>query len=478
MDNYNLSKVNEPVIVDRISTFAYQAVLNIQQQQPELLNEKYRKVKWQDAKNQTLFLNKLKKEIGTAEDRKTLILKLRKFLQIILTNDFFQTNEFKLLIGEVRQLIQPTLLLDIPAARQEPKQPELTTSPVPNIAYPAQSSIAILLLDAENLQLDVETEKFLAGICTYPIQIKVAFANWRSMGKQDLEFHGRGYELIHVPPGKDSADFKMATVGSSIFVHYPNAREVLVCSSDNGLTHLCNTLQTHGLTVYRVRKQGDKIIAFNIKTAQTQSYSLKPVPEIPSIAELISQLADLIKTEQERTGLHWIKISRIVSLFHSKYNLVLSQVIATHLPGKKSKDIFLDRPDFFVVHQPSNESPVYVSLFDFKSSDKIESKITLQPNDSTSKVGIQTLSDINSAENLEKALFTLLDELTNKSAGNPIYLEVIGTEFHKQYGQSINTVIKDNLKLNGSLLKVLQSFPSFKLHKKKGKWQVAIAQHE
>lgn len=56
----------------------------------------------------------------------------------------------------------------------------------------ASKAIAILLLDAENLQLDVQTEKFLSGICHYPIQIKIAFANWRSLGKLDVDFHSRG----------------------------------------------------------------------------------------------------------------------------------------------------------------------------------------------------------------------------------------------------------------------------------------------
>ena len=35
--------------------------------------------------------------------------------------------------------------------------------------------IAILLLDAENLKLDINAEKFLAGLCNYPLQVKIAF---------------------------------------------------------------------------------------------------------------------------------------------------------------------------------------------------------------------------------------------------------------------------------------------------------------
>ena len=53
--------------------------------------------------------------------------------------------------------------------------------------------IAILLLDAENLKLKVNTEQFLAGLCGYPLQVKIAFANWKnsSIGRLDAEFYDR-----------------------------------------------------------------------------------------------------------------------------------------------------------------------------------------------------------------------------------------------------------------------------------------------
>jgi hypothetical protein len=53
--------------------------------------------------------------------------------------------------------------------------------------------IAILLLDAENLKLKVNTEQFLAGLCGYPLQVKIAFANWKNprIGKFDAELYDR-----------------------------------------------------------------------------------------------------------------------------------------------------------------------------------------------------------------------------------------------------------------------------------------------
>lgn len=466
-DNSNLPKVNESAIVDKIAKFVYQFIIDIQQQQPELLNERYRRINWQEIKNQSLFLDKLKAEINWARDGKTLIVHLKKFLQFLLIPDFFESPNFKALLTKLRHLIET-----------ETKESDRTQESLSEIkaesrisAPATDASIAILLLDAENLQLDAETEKFLASICTYPIQIKIAFANWRSLGKQDLEFHGRGYELIHVPQGKDSADFKMSTVGSSIFVHYPTAKEVLVCSSDNGLTHLCNTLQTHGLTVYRIRKQGDNITVLNSKTGESKTHSLKPIPEIPSIPQLIAQLKGLIKAEQKRTGVQWIKLSRVSNLYQTKYNLTITQVVSTHLPEKKTREIFSDYPTDFVLHQLPNQSNLYVTVFDVPQTKKAESKEEQQLEDSQKDRSLA----INSLEDLERVLVELVRELSASSPNSPIYLEAIGTEFNKKYGQPINTTIKDNLKLNGSLLKILQSFKSFQLEQKKNKWLVAIA---
>ncbi|MCL1463768.1 NYN domain-containing protein [Argonema galeatum] len=477
----NLPNVNESAIIDKISTCVYQAFLDLHQHQPEWLNEKYKKVNWRDAKSQSIFLGRLKEEIDNATDQKVLLLKVRKFLQILLVRSFFEATEFKSLMVKLRQITQQEIVSPSEEISIDKKPtaksaiPEILTSAEPVAESVAQSnSIAILLLDAENLQLDLETEKFLAGICKYPIQIKVAFANWRSMGKQDLEFHGRSYELIHVPPGKDSADFKMATVGSSIFVHYPTAKEVLVCSSDNGLTHLYNTLQTHGLTVYRVRKQGDFITVLNSKTSEIKKHSLKPLPAIPSLTQSIAQLKDLIKDEQQRTGLQWIKLSKVANLFQTKYNLTISQVVLTHLPGKKSRDIFNEYPTDFVVHQPSSQSPPYVSLFDTPQANKAESKGEEQQEQGEPINNISPT--ITSSADLEKVLLMLVNELTVNSPEISVYLEVIGTEFSKKYGYSINAIIKDNLKLNGNLLKFLQYSTSFKVEQKKGKWQVAIAQ--
>jgi hypothetical protein len=92
---------------------------------------------------------------------------------------------------------------------------ESTTLKTNNIAS-TQAGVAVLLLDAENLQINSETEKFLNSVCQYPIQVKVAFANWCRKGKLDAELHTRNYDLIHVPSGRWKDD-NVWLVDSSTF---------------------------------------------------------------------------------------------------------------------------------------------------------------------------------------------------------------------------------------------------------------------
>jgi hypothetical protein len=451
-----LLSVTHSAVSDRISIYIYEAVLEMQRQHPEWLKEKYRKVAWKDDRYRSIFIDKLKQELLNASDQKAQLLKVRKFLQLLLEPSFFDSAEFRVLIKNLHQIVF---------------QPETLSNGGENLDSKSPGAIAILLLDAENLQLDVETEKFLEKICTYPIQIKIAFANWRSMGRKDAEFHERHYELIHVPPGKDSADLKMATVGSSIFVHYPNGKEVLVCSSDNAIIHLCTTLQTHGLTVYRVRKQKDAIAVFNSKTGETQTHSLKPIPEMPSVEEFIARLKQLIKAEQLRTGSQWLKLSRISNLFQSKYHLTITQVVATHFPGKRTRDIFFEYPSEFVAHQVGEQSQLYITLFEMSESPGHNS------NGSTSELDSQNniVTSISSQSELEAALVNILKNLTAKSSKSAISMSSLGSEFHKQYGKTISNTL-DELNLNGNFPKFIKSCSSLKLGQTKKGWQVAIAQ--
>jgi uncharacterized ubiquitin-like protein YukD len=466
-DRTPLLATQESVAVSAISRYIAQTLISIQEKHPEWIAEKYRKTPWAKPDFQSVLIGKLTKSFKVASDTDSLLLTAKKYLQILLVPEFINSPQFSKLFAKIQQLATAQTAPAPSSNSDSPKPP----TPTAHQTAPLPVGIAILLLDVENLQLTSETEKFLEGISHYPIQIKVAFANWRSMGKKDAEFHQRGYQLIHVPPGKDSADLKMATVGASIFVHYPTAKEIFVCSSDRALTHLSNTLQAHGLTVFQVRKQIDKIIVLNSKTGQVETHSLVTIPEITPLEQLVIQLKELIKKEQKRTSAQWIKISTISALFTENYGLVLNQIVTQHLLGTKTRDIFLKYPTDFVLHKPSEKSQTYVTIFEVKLPPP--PPILNKDNVNHTQAAPTSLTDINSLEDLEKAIVKIVSDLTDNSPQNSVFLSNVGSEFQRQYGKQITQTIKE-FNLGKKFPNFLQSCTSLKLKKAEKGWQVSL----
>ncbi|NES81073.1 MAG: NYN domain-containing protein [Moorea sp. SIO2B7] len=465
-NNSRLTMTHDPILINSISRYVYDAIVTIHQHHPQWLNDKFRNYPWQNPDFKLNFLAKFGEKLSQTTDRDELVKKLLKILESFLAPSFFVSNQFSELIIQVRKYTHP--FLDIESHNLENGKGKAAF--VVNNSKAVDGAIAILLLDAENLQLELQKEKFLSGICTYPIQIKVAFANWRTMGKKDAELQARGYELIHVPPGKDSADLKMATVGSSIFVHYPNAKEVLVCSSDKVMTHLCTTLQTHGLTVYLVRQEKGNLVVLNNKTGETKNYSLVFTSKIPSLEEFISQIDKIIKQEQKITGKEWIQLTKISQLFQREYKIRISQVISTYLPGKKVKDFFLAYSDKFVIHKHPKKSQVYVTTFDFGKNEIIDKNHSNENN--SIKPEAKILSPINSQVDLEEALVNIIQALTAEGKENYVPIAEVASEFHKQYAQPITKTIQ-SFKLGKNFSKFLQNSGKFQIKKIKNLHQVA-----
>jgi hypothetical protein len=321
-----------------------------------------------------------------------------------------------------------------------------------------------LLLDAENLQISTYTEKFLATICTCPIQVKIAFANWSNRGKLDVDLHERGYDLIHVPSGRDNADGKMIAFGSSIHERYPNVKEVFVCSSDKVMTNLCNNLQQRGLIVYQVSQQGENIRLLNSVTGKVIRHNLKYLPDIPDIEQLIQYLKGLIKAEQKRTNSSWVKLSIISNLFKSKYKLTITQVLYKHFPGKKTRDLFTSYPADFAVHQIDETSELYVTVFENN-----------QPHNSLVNVEkSHRINDISAQADLEQALQQIIIDLTGATPNSYINIGILGSKFRHKYGKSITDQIKE-LQLSSKFMKFLHSCSSFEIRQTAKGWEVRLS---
>ncbi len=393
-----LTKYPVPLL-NKIGSYVCQAVIYIQQQQPELLLDKYRNISWRDNSNQSRLKTRIIEKISNVQDWESLVKQVEVFIKALLISNSTNTPVLIKLQEKIRQLnpnisnndsshqqnlnstnqesniktvdaiasnhqsnIQTTLNGSEKTNQESlPPQAQLKTNgnhqDINSIEARQQTGITVLLLDAENIQITPETEQFLATVCSNPIQIKIAFANWQSMGKKDIEFHNRGYDLIHVPPGKDNADGNTIAFGSTIYEYYPKAKEVLICSSDTVMTNLCNHLHQKGLVVYQVSQEDSNLTIFNAKTNETQTHTI-----LPSIEQLLCQIKDIIKDQFAQTSNQWIKLSIICKLFKEKYSFGINKVVSHHLPGKTLKNIFVNKPEF-VIHQIAEDPEVYITLF-------------------------------------------------------------------------------------------------------------------
>jgi hypothetical protein len=353
-------------------------------------------------------------EKTTQENSESLGLTLAKeLLQTVLSSEWLGSADFNQFLQNIHQKIQT--------------QTKVATG------------ISLLLVDAENIKLDIYAENYLATICNYPLQVKIAFANWKtpSNGKQDIELYERGYQLFHVPGGKDSADAKMIAVGASLLRYYPTVKEIFVCSGDGILSHLCNELQNQGLTVYWVRRQAQTLQIENRNTGQFIFYSLPLGTEIPSLKGVVDKIEDLIKTEQELISSRLNNLTAIADLFQERCHLELNN-------NKQSVE------ELFILSSDAE---------DFQESTNGLTKFTYFPK-------------IDSKEDLEKLLIEIINQLQVESPTTRLTVSKLGTELQKICGQSPNSIVK-KLKLSSNFTKFLQSSPQFILQISGKEYEVA-----
>lgn len=378
----------------------------------------------------------------------------------------------------------------------------------------AASGVSILLLDLENIRLDVEAEKYLQTLATYPLQIKLAFANWgeAAVNKQDIDLYERGYFLVHVPGGKNSADARMMTLGAAIRVHYPHVQEVFVCSSDWLLTNLANELLSQNLRVWRVRRQ-DKVLEIeNRKTGGIYAYSLDLNQAIPEAKQLISQLETLLAQEQQSIAEKIDEITHLEGLLKTRKKLLKETdtppsqetVIASKASenGKVSPklDPFAEAKDLEdavikIIEEVQQNSPqkkitpsvisnCFKSRFGVTANEVVKtlnlesnftkfieksSRITLNNNGNknnkvSAKVETITTPKITSSLQLRQVLLNLAESFLLETGESSILLTKLGAKFKETYGKSVSGVIK-SLQLKGNFTKFLISCEEFHLEK-------------
>ncbi len=348
-----------------------------------------------------------------------------------------------------------------PASLVSPNQSEVITL----IQAPG---IAILLLDAENLKINNSTEQFLGSISEHPLQVKIAFGNWKnsSLNKYDVELFERGYQLIHVPEGKNSADAQMMTMGAAISRQYSDAQAVFVCSSDWLLTHLCNSLQNQGLTVYRVRRQADNILNIeNRNTLEVRHYSLEMETEIPPLEEFVTQIQNLLQVESESVSQRSFQLSIIESLFQKRCEISVDQKSypnSSHNQKKLSQVI-------------SQESALEVQK---NIATDISTKNSGQPvgAEKVMQSNIVSVPLISSQLELEEKLIQIISDLMVDTNHDFIPIQLINQKIAQIFGSDFQNILK-SLNISSSLENFFQVSQKFRVKKnqKTNDYRVAIA---
>ena len=329
--------------------------------------------------------------------------------------------------------------------------------PLTETDIPSDSGIAVLLLDLENIKIDINVEKFLSSICQYKLQVKIAFANWRStsLAKHDAELYERGYQLIHVPGGKDSADAKMLVVGSSLFMHYPNIKEVLICSGDFILNHLCNQLQNQGLTVYWVRRQDSTLKIDNRNTGEIKHYSLTVNTVIPSFDNFVEKIDSLLQAEQKAVNERIVNLSKITTLFQEKCNITLKEKQTQAAQAALIKQLSLT----------SVEDQKLSSLSTNNSGGEV---LPVPKNENI---------DFSSVAVFNYLIAKFLKFLSQKSKREFISVKELKRQFQIKYKEAPDVIVKKIDNDSSSLIKYFKAHSNvFKLNLVDNDYEVALAQ--
>ncbi len=426
--------MDQPFSPSEISRQIYQALLSAQAT-PSLLSPKARSVDWRSPEKQAWFLQKFVGWIQDAVTVEALRDRVRQAMTLFFSPEYFAGPDYISLLEAIAPYPRP--------------QAEPENCVVPN-------TIALLLLDVENLKLSAAVEEFLQQLCPHPITVKIAFGDWKKLGKYDVEFHNRQYQLVQVPAGQDHADVKMAAVGSSLFVHYPNVRAAFVCSSDGALQNLCNELSARGLRVFAVKQHGE-IVAIEDYNSH-QRYTYPPADTLPPLSTVSQWLRSLLQEQQKTTGRVWLPIAEVLRLLSDRHTVDLPSLLEVKVPPI-SLESWLHEQSNLVFYSGADQQG-YLTLFDPGSP---------APAPSLSTSGAVSL------EILEQQLALLTRMFYHTHPGEQLPLGKLGQVYRTTFGQNVSDILKVQ-QSELSFLSFLKSRSSFSLLQDQQQWIVALVE--
>ena len=486
-----------PALCEEISRLLYTTLITAQTQHSKLLTESCRS--WLETTSQETQTAKITVLLQQQPDVPALLRAINHVLGKFFISDFQGSRAHSQVLQRVQGLIagratQTATPFIGEAEKVQARQRNGADGKSPNSGW-----AGLLLVDAENMTPPKALEAFLQDLGQYPIRHRLAFGNWRNLGGRDREFHQRGYHMVHVPAGKNSADIKMSLDASLISLWNPSVREVFICSTDTDLLHLGHTLLNLGIVPYRVSRQHDRFDVLNIANQTTQIFYLPqasqeaegdvltkdaPLPEtanapknqdgenpapvtVPTVAQMQRWLKILILQEQQANPGQPITIGRLGELFRQRNQIAANQALKANSDYKTLKQ-FLAAHDVFELSPLPDGQHMEVRL----KAPASEPTIVDQGSQlSTPGAAPKKIAD---AHTLEQALVKLLWSLSSGQSGSQVSLSAMGTHFAQVHKEPLSKVLKRIGEPKG-LPKFFAKCRSLRLQKQGNDWRVALA---
>ncbi|MBE9158248.1 NYN domain-containing protein [Nodosilinea sp. LEGE 06152] len=457
-----------------IGQLLHRAITAAQIQQPQLLTEPCRK--WLSGTSAEAQSHKINALLSKQPDAATVIKAVEQVLAQVFVPAFRGSKPYSKLLQRVQTLAAgPAEAADAPV--QAPHPPSTRQADQDVALDPAGTGL--LLVDAENMNPPEALETLLQTVAQYPLRYRLAFGNWRKLGDRDQELYRRGYQMVHVPSGKNSADIKMSLDAFLISLWNPSLREVFICSTDSDLLHLGHALLNLGIVPYRVSRRGNDFVIRNIATQRSQIVRGTidaTMVKMPSLAQLKRRLKNLILEEQKASPGKPITLGRLGKLFSDRNQVSVGQVLQNY-PSYRNLKHFLEAQEGFELCPLPDGFQIEVRLTEVRLPAPAENTavpLVPPPNQGLEQPPAAVPQPIVDTQTLEQALIKLLWSLSSQQTGGTIPLSVLSVHFAHVHQESLSSVLKRIGEPKG-LPKFLAKCRSLRIHKQGADWQVAMA---
>lgn len=451
---------------ETISRLLHQTLIAAQAKHPNILTEPCRQ--WLLLASAEAQISKISALLAKQSDGPALLKAVGHILDQTFVPAFQDSKACSRLLQQVNALVaRPAESVNEPS--QEINNPSAIKLSGENDGSTNSVGAGLLLVDAENMNPPAALENALQTVGQYPIRYRLAFGNWRKLGERDQELYRRGYQMVHVPSGKNSADIKMSLDAFLISLRNPSIREVFICSTDSDLLHLGHALLNLGIVPYHVSHHDNSFTVLNVGTQSSQVVHgavVSTTVRMPTLAQMEGWLKILITQEQQANPGKPITVAQLGKLFRDRNQISANQALQASSDYKTLKK-FLEAHDVFVLKPLPDHDQLEVTL-------KVSTEEPAQPTQLSEQSALTvTPLPITNAHTLEQALIKLLWGLSPHHSGGSIRLPVLSTHFAKVYKEPLSQTLKRIGEPKG-LPKFMAKCRSLRAQRKGKEWWVAL----